>query len=89
MHAVGDAREHSAASGKNDVTEKITADVEVAFEDRVVAESGSHQRLRQGVEGGYYLRCLVNTSAFKTDESRLEQSLCRAEPSPSRKSLKR
>ena len=50
MHAVGDAREHSAASGKNDVTEKITADVEVAFEDRVVAESESHQRLHQGVE---------------------------------------
>ena len=44
MHAVRDAREHSGASGKNDVTEKITADVEVAFEDRVVAENESHQR---------------------------------------------
>ena len=44
MHAVRDAREHSGASGKNDVTEKITADVEVAFEDGVVAENESHQR---------------------------------------------
>ena len=46
MHAVADAREHSGASTKNDITEKITADVKVAFEDRVVAESESHQRLR-------------------------------------------
>ena len=44
MHAVGDAREHSGASRKNDITEKITADVKVAFEDRVVAENESHQR---------------------------------------------
>ena len=55
MHAVGDAREHSGASRKNDVIEKITVDIKAAFEDRVVAESESHQRLHQEVERSCYV----------------------------------
>lgn len=40
LHAVGDAGEHGGAAGEDDVAVEVASDVEVAFEDRIVAGKG-------------------------------------------------
>jgi hypothetical protein len=78
LHTISDTGEHGGSSREHDVSVKVTTDIQVALEDRVVPAKRPSARVM--MQRGPRSRRLMDTSSFKTKESRLEQSLRSTEP---------
>lgn len=78
LHAIGNTREHSCATGKDNIAVQITTDIEITFKDGVIPKWMDEDKVASWL-GRRNSRSLVDASRFKPKERRLEQSFRRSE----------
>ena len=80
LHTVGDTGEHGGSTGEDNISIEVTTDIEITFEDGVVAVVGRQYLQYKRIWLRPNSRGLVNTGGFEPKESGLEESFWGTEP---------